>query len=244
MHLFRMAIILVKWTPGGCSRHGQRRTKGVSYKVCLHVGTGEFHTSARAFVHREFVKALRHRLSARPTACGFSIFLREWPTLRFFDFATFRVVSRPDFSCYLFDESWGCFAEFRGNPGCIVPRRRSGGQNEGETRVKARERDSDQRTLRYGGAINIWYISERYILKKYAYCAKTYELYKLPLMERKRMFPLAFLSSKNVSLKKSACSFFFSHLSSDISLLYHFDIARWFIHHNWNFCVGWLQIWL
>lgn len=38
----------------------------------------------------------------------------------------FRVKSRPDFSCYLFDESWRRFAEFRGNPGCTtVPRRHS-----------------------------------------------------------------------------------------------------------------------
>jgi len=141
MHLFRMAIILVKWTPGreGCSRRGPAENKG-----------GKSRSTFARWYLTNFAPARvspRIRRSASTSFIrAFLFFLREWPTLRFIDFATFRVVSRPDFSCYLFDESWRCFAEFRGNPGCIVPRRRSGrGQNEGGTRVKARERDSEQR---------------------------------------------------------------------------------------------------
>lgn len=107
----------------------QQRTKGVSHKVCLHVSTSEFHTSKR--ITANSTKRFNiHCLSVRPTACGFSIFLRKRLALRdpptFRENTTFRVKSRPDFSCYLFDESWRRFTEFRGNPGRIVPRRRSG----------------------------------------------------------------------------------------------------------------------
>lgn len=116
----------------------QQRTKGVSHKVkCLHVSTGEFCTNKRITAHSS-KRFNVHCLSACPTACGLSIFLRKRLTLRstptFRENTTYRVESRPDFSRYLFDESWRRFTEFRGNPGCIVCH--GGVRDEGKMRVE------------------------------------------------------------------------------------------------------------
>lgn len=88
IHLFRMWLY-GNWTRcqvDSCGARGgdQRTTKGVksqSMFACLHVGTGEFRTSPRITANSSKRFNIRC-LSARPTACGFSVFLRKRPTRR------------------------------------------------------------------------------------------------------------------------------------------------------------------
>jgi len=75
--------------------------------------------------HREFVKATYHPLFIRAATSArrfnVRIFARNDRCCNspkdFSRYTAFRVKSRPDFPCYLFDESWRRSAEFRGNPG-------------------------------------------------------------------------------------------------------------------------------
>jgi len=101
----------------------QQRTKGVSHKVRLHVANfAPVRVSPRI---RQSASTSIVYPRVRPHAV-FYLSTEMIDTIhRLLENTTFRVESRPDFSCYLFDENWRRFAEFRGNPSCIVPRRHS-----------------------------------------------------------------------------------------------------------------------
>lgn len=101
--LFRMAVALddSKRTLSRLTAARTSKAQRVSHKACLHVRRANLAPTRL----REVVKAICHPLFIRVASLTLRESDRRCNPPTFLGDMAFRVKSRPDFSCYLFDES-------------------------------------------------------------------------------------------------------------------------------------------